>query len=54
LAVRQKEAAGLLGISISTLKRWLGSGKLTSVNIGNLKLIPMTAITALLEGRGRG
>lgn len=45
------DAAALLGISISQAYRMIYSGTLTSLQLGRRMVVPMCAITGLLENR---
>jgi excisionase family DNA binding protein len=52
------EAASAYRVSISTIKRWVRSGKLPSVRIGRRHLIPTDnplseKIAAVVSGRGQ-
>jgi excisionase family DNA binding protein len=43
-----REAAGTCGLSRATLYRLIADGKLTTVKIGARRLVPVSAIDALL------
>jgi excisionase family DNA binding protein len=49
LGVAPIEAARLLGVSRSTIYRIMNRGQLRTVKIGRRTIIPVSAITALLE-----
>jgi excisionase family DNA binding protein len=44
------EAAATCGISRATLYRLLSDGKLTTVKIGDRRLVPIVALDALING----
>ncbi len=49
LAFSPDEAADLLGVSRTLVFELLGNGRLPSVLLGRRRLIPATALTAILE-----
>lgn len=49
-ALRPKEAAKAYGIGRVTLYEWMKSGKLSSVKIGGVRLIPVEALETLIGG----
>lgn len=50
--LRIGQAAILLGVSIDTLRRWEGQGRLTCVRRSNQRLVPSEEVTRLLLERG--
>jgi excisionase family DNA binding protein len=46
---RPREAARLLGVSPTTLYKWIGQGLIEVRHIGNVALVPADQIRALLE-----
>ncbi len=58
LAVGIGEAAGILGVSVWSVKEWVKAGKLRVIRIGRGKKrshvrIPISEIRRILEGRQR-
>lgn len=49
LAYPFPEAARLLGVSLSTVKRLVGSGRLRTADVGGKRRIPRASLYALLE-----
>jgi excisionase family DNA binding protein len=49
LAYRVDEAAKMVSISQSTIYRWIATGKLKTVKIGGIRLVPARALQALVE-----
>ena len=49
LALSPSEAAELLGLSLSTVKLELASGRLQSVKVGNRRIVPRWAIDTFLK-----
>ena len=49
LALSPSEAAELLGLSLSTVKLELASGRLKSVKVGNRRIVPRWAIDTFLK-----
>lgn len=45
------EAAALLRVSVATVKRLLRSGELSSITIGDRRLIPVEAMEAFINAR---
>lgn len=52
LALRPAEAAAALGVSRSTIYKWLAEGRLANVRLGGVRLIPVESVRGLLEGEG--
>ena len=48
-----KEAAEICSLSRATLYRLIADGKLTTLKIGARRLVPLTAIDALLSGSAK-
>jgi excisionase family DNA binding protein len=51
LALRPREAAAALAISLSTLERLTRAGELQSVLVGRVRLYELVALEAFLESR---
>lgn len=51
LAYRIDEVAELAGISRATIYRWIAAGKLKTVKIGSIRLVPERALRSFLENR---
>lgn len=47
-AYRVAEVAGMLGVSESTVRRWIADGDLPYVSRGHIILVPSQSVTALL------
>jgi molybdopterin-binding protein len=47
------QAAGTLGVSIDTLRRWEKKGRLTCTRRGNRRFVPATEVRRLLQERPR-
>ncbi|MBX3276433.1 MAG: helix-turn-helix domain-containing protein [Acidobacteria bacterium] len=42
-------AAGWLGLSVWTLRKWIQEGKIKSAKLGSRRLIPMSEVRRLIE-----
>lgn len=51
LALRPREAAASLGVSVSTLEKLTRSGEITSVLVGRCRLYELKALESFLESR---
>lgn len=51
LALRPREAAAALGVSLSTLERLTRSGQITAVKLGRVRLYEISVLAAFLESR---
>jgi len=52
-AMSIREAAQTCGLSRATLYRLIADGKLTTLKIGTRRLVPVSAIDALLDGSSK-
>lgn len=52
-ALSIEETAEATGLSRATLYRAIGAGTLVTVKVGSRRLVPVTAIDALLNGGAR-
>ena len=48
VAYRPRDVGKLFGLSVRTIERWIEAGELPSVRIGGTRLVPKSAIDALL------
>jgi len=48
LAVGPEDAASMIGVSTSTMRRLLDSGAIRSVKLGRRRLVPIEALAELL------
>jgi molybdopterin-binding protein len=54
-AVRIGQAAELLGVSVETVRRWAGEGRLTTTRTaGGQRLVPIDEVSRLLRSRRHG
>lgn len=53
LTVRVPEAAAMLGTSERTLYRWIDEGKIPSLAVGRVRLIPLKALEEWVERETR-
>ncbi len=52
--LRMGQAAEMLGVTVETVRRWEGDGRLTTVrSTGGQRLVPITEVTRLLAERRR-
>jgi excisionase family DNA binding protein len=51
LALRPRQAAASLGVSVKTLERLTKSGEITSVLIGRVRLYELSALEEFLKSR---
>jgi excisionase family DNA binding protein len=49
--VGYKEAAAVLGVSVKTVQRRVRAGRLPAVSVGARRLIPVSALDELVDGR---
>lgn len=53
LTLRVPEAAELLGVPLSTCYQWAAEGRIPTVRVGRVVLIPRKALEAWLERESR-
>lgn len=51
LALRPRQAAAAIGVSLSTLERLTRAGEITSVLVGRVRLYELKALESFLESR---